>query len=439
MFTRKADKSIESWFYRKGHKPLLLRGARQVGKTTLVENFSKRHKIDLVKFNFEEAPELKKIFKKDLNVKRIVADLNVVSGKKINSSNLLYFDEIQECPEAVQSLRYFYENSPEINLVASGSLLDFQIEKIGLPVGRIELLYLYPFSFYEFLEVTNHGHLLEIINNYELGSEISEIAHKRILELLNLYMVIGGMPEVVKKYVESFDLELVQRVQTQLINIYREDFNKYSRKSQISDVEDVFITVPRFLSQKFKYRFVNADKKSLVISNAINLLVKAGIIRKAVHSNGNGVPLGAETKANLFKLFLLDVGLANRVLNLNLKDFIANERLGLANKGGLAEQFVAGELVLSASPSSPYELYFWDRQKPGSVAEVDFLIQTGQKVLPLEVKSGLSRSSKSLQVFLNEKESSPMAVELSIDLPYKKPKVMFLPLYMSGRLEELFT
>lgn len=426
---RKVIGSLESWYNSTPRKPLLIHGARQVGKSTAVKIFAEKTGLQLVEFNFEQTPDLSSFFVRDLDAQRILMDLETYLGRKFSQSTLLFFDEIQVCPEAIKALRYFFEQRITPPVIASGSLLEFVLEDTGMPVGRLALLYMHPLDFGEFLVNLGKEHLAGLLKCYDLNNLFPGIIHNELFELFALYSVVGGMPEVVADYIKNRDLQNASKLQGQIVNTFRQDFHKYARHRQVPHVEDVFNAIPRYLGQTFKYSFVSREFRAAPLAKALTLLEKAGIAIKVYHSHSNGLPLGAEIERSAFKVFFIDVGLAQQMCQLSLAGWVKNKTAHLINKGGVAEQLVAGELVALQSDLEPPQLFYWRRAKPGSSAEVDFVIAQNGMPVPIEVKSGQRRSSKSLRQFLNERPGSSLGIELAWTEGRVKAPVVFLPLY----------
>ena len=406
---------LQGWKTKKTRKPVLLRGARQVGKTYLVRDFGTEFK-SFIEINFELRPGLRAIFDQDLDPSRIVRDLSIVLGKKIMpGETLLFFDEIQECPKAIQGLRYFYEMLPELHVIAAGSLINFVLEQVGVPVGRVLFLYLYPLSFLEFLSATDNELLREVAENqHSQFKTVSEVIHQKLLGLLGEYMAIGGMPEAVKEWIDSASLTECSEIHSTLIDTYRQDFAKYARKNQRPHVETVFAAIPRLLGKKFVYTSVTPDVRSRGLRAALELLSQAQVAHIVYHSSANGPPLGSEINPLLFKVLFLDIALSQTLLGItNPGKWILNPNQSLANFGNLTEAFVGQELLAYGTPSKKESLFYWLREKKGSRAEVDYVISINGVIVPVEVKSGTTGSLKSLNLFLKVKDKGTCGLQFS--------------------------
>lgn len=426
---RLIDNHLLEWKKSKLRMPLLIRGARQVGKTYAAINLGKTFD-DFVEVNFERNPELAIAFEKNLEPARILEDLTILLKRPIiPGKTLLFFDEIQECVNAFKSLRYFYELMPSLHVIAAGSFLDFQIEKIGIAVGRVEWLYMYPMSFLEFLYAVNHQLLAQKIVNHDLNQPMSESIHNLALSLVGEYLAIGGMPAAVKCWRDSRDIFNCGRLLQTISNTYRMDFDKYAKHSQIKYLDLLFQHIPRRLSKKFKYSEVSQQYKARELEPALTLLCMAGIVTKVLESSGQGIPLGAQASDKNFKTLFLDVALSQVVLGIELGDWIVDPFKEFINKGELIEAFVGQELLAYSNPFSERHLYYWRREERGSHAEIDYLIQKERNVLPIEVKSGSGRVMQSLKLFLETHPNTPYGIKLAPQNFLIKDNIHAYPLY----------
>jgi len=431
---RNIEQKLFEWKNRTNRKPIILRGARQVGKTYIVREFSKLFD-QFVEINFERDSEAAKIFERDLDAKRIIRELSIFKKKQIKEGQtLLFLDEIQVAPKAILALRYFYEETPELHVISAGSLLDFSLEKIGVPVGRVSFLQLYPMSFLEFLGAVESNLLVGDLQNYDYDRDSIYPHHEKLLRNLGEYLAIGGMPEVVKVWRDTNDLQECRRIQTNIVQSYKQDFEKYSKKHELNYVDLVFNNIPRLLSEKFKYSKVSTDYKSRELAPCLDLLVKARVVHKVVKTNAQEVPLGAGVKPGIFKAIFLDVGLAQAILGLELGDWILNPIRSMENKGALVEAFVGQELLANSNPEIDGELYYWLRDKAGSKAEVDYVIQKGSKLIPIEVKSGITGGLKSLIRYVTSIKGSDKGIHFSLRHYSENEKYTSLPLYQVARL-----
>lgn len=448
---RNALKYLETWGNDDDHKPLVVRGARQVGKTYLIREYAKRHFKTLVEINFDLTPEKEAYFRpSDIDdiTQLLEADLN---QKIIPGETLLFLDEIQAAPEVLHKLRYFYENKPNLHIIAAGSLLDFLLKeaKFSMPVGRIEYLHLSPMSFEEFLLAFDEGNLYDFLQAYSLNKAFPLPLHQKLLKYFQLFLLIGGMPGAINKYIQSRDLEKVSKEHHSIIQSYIDDLNKYSGKYNPAILQTIFRKIPYLLAERIKYTNIIRDMKTEQVAAGINLLELAKITCRVFHTAANGIPLGAEKKEREFKLLFLDIGIASAILGLRLNEiYLADDPMTI-NKGALCEQFIGQHLLYAHEPFIQPEIYFWNRQNKNSTAEVDYIHSLGQNIIPVEVKAGKTGTLKSLHVFLQEKNRS-LAVRFNADLPtichFKKntnnhngndAQLISLPLYMVGQLDRI--
>ena len=435
---RLINTELIAWKDVKFRKPLLLRGARQVGKTYVIRQLGKQFK-SFVEINLELLPDACIIFEKDLDAKRIMRDLSLFVGKSIiPGETLLFIDEIQTSPKVITALRYFYEQVPGLHVVAAGSLLDFAIEQVGIPVGRVESLYLYPMSFVEFLLATENDILVQEILSHQEGVPITEPIHDKILSFLGEYIAVGGMPEVVKCWTMQKDPTRCFALHHSLIDTYRQDFAKYAKKNQIKYVDVVFNNIPQQLGKKFKYSNIEGEYRKRELAPSLDLLVAAGVVNKVTHSSGQGFPLGANADPKCFKIIFLDVALSQAMLGLNLEDWFLNPVKQFINKGEIVEALIGQELLAYANPHAKSQLYYWQRNAPSSTAEVDYLIQSGEQVIPIEVKSGDGKTLKSLHLFLETHPKSLFGLRFSTQNYSEHEKVKSFPLYAVSAITKIF-
>ena len=420
---------LKKWCHSPVRKPLLLRGARQVGKTHIVRQLGLQFE-EFVEINFERTPDLKKIFEPDLDPFRISRDLSIVLNKKIEAGKtLLFIDEIQEASKAIIALRYFYEEMPDLHIIAAGSLVDFAIDQIGIPVGRVEFMYMYPMSFIEYLVAKKQLNLALEIVNHKPKAAINETIHNKALRLLGEYMAIGGMPAVVAQWVEREDIGICGNMLKSIKNAYEQDFSKYTKKNEIKYIDLLFKQIPSMVCEHFKFSNLSTHFKKRELEPALALLEKAGIINQTVKSVGGGIPIGAQADFNKFKLTMHDVGLNQALLGLDLKDWFMDPVPTFINKGNITESFIGQELLAYSDPSDRHRLYYWHREKRGSQAEVDYLLSSGEVVIPIEVKSGHGGRLQSLRLFLETHPNSPYGIRFSVHNYSRLAKIQSYPLY----------
>ncbi len=411
---------LQNWLELTDRKPLVIRGARQVGKTWIVRNLAQINHKKLIELNFEKKPELSSLFISN-DPQQIILNLSAIFGEITAENSILFLDEIQAAPELLAKLRWFAEDLPGLPVLAAGSLLEFVLAQhsFSMPVGRINYMHLEPMSFLEFLAAKNQNSLIDYIKNYNLDLIMPTIIHSKLTDFFKEYIVIGGMPQAVYSWVTQSSLQVVNQIHNDLLATYRDDFNKYNGRLAIERLDEVLISIPFYLGQKFIYSKVNPAIQSTTIKQALELLCKSRVCHKILGSAGNGVPLAAEIQEKYLKLIFLDVGLCSALLGLSF-DKLNLKELNLINKGGLAEQ-VVGQLLRTIVPVyiDP-ALYYWHRNEKGASAEIDYLIQFQNKVVPVEVKAGSTGGLKSLHLFMGLKQLD-LAVRVNSDLPSKTP------------------
>jgi len=431
MLKRTIDWHLKEWKSDNNRKPLLIRGARQVGKTHAVRKLGEQFD-QIVEINFELAQGARPIFERDLHPERILRDLSFYTDQKIEpSKTLLFFDEIQEVPKAILALRYFFEMMPSLHVVAAGSLFDFALEKVGLPVGRVCSMYMYPLSFMEFLAACGHSSLVEAIIE---GEMFSEVIHLKLMDLVGEYLAIGGMPEAVAKWVESRNPKECFQVHHNLITAYRQDFEKYSDKHQIKYVETLFRQIPHFIGEQFQYKNIHGEYRKRELAPCLDLLCKANVIHKIHHSAGNGIPLGAEINLEWFKIILVDIALSQALLGFDLSAWFLQPGIEFINRGTITEAFVGQELLAYNHPLREANLFFWRRAEKSSSAEVDYLHEKSQVVIPIEVKSGHAGTLKSMHLFLVQHAKTSYGIRFSAQNYSLFEKIDSRPLYAIATL-----
>ncbi len=428
---RLIDWHLISWKEDKRRKPLLLKGARQIGKTYSVRELGKTFN-SLVEINFELTPEAKTIFEKDLQPERILWELGLLTDTVIvPGKTLLFLDEVQAAPQAILALRYFYELIPALHVIAAGSLLDFAIEKVGIPVGRVSMLYVYPLSFMEFLAAIGNAQFIKAILAKQL---VSEILQDKLLNLLGHYLAIGGMPEAVEAWIETKDPKESFKAQKSLTETYRQDFFKYAKRHELPYLDILFNQIPHFIGNQFKYSEIHGDYKKRELAPCLDLLLRANVIHQITHTSANGIPLGSEVNLNWFKIIFLDVGITQSLLGLDLPAWFLNPDKNLINRGSIVEAFVGQEILAYASPYFKNDLHFWKRESKSSQAEVDYVIDFEHTILPIEVKSGHGSTLRSMHHFLEEHKNSPFGVRFWAENYLNSNKIDSRPLYAIATL-----
>jgi predicted AAA+ superfamily ATPase len=425
------------WRDRPSRMPLLLRGARQTGKTYLVESFAQAAFENCVTINFELEPLYKACFE-SLKPEKIIQQLSALSGESIRpGQTLLFLDEIQECPPAIQALRYFKEKMPELHVIGAGSLLEFALANatFRMPVGRVEFLYLYPLSFIEFLFALNQDALVEYIKTATLENPLPGPIHDRLLEHLRYYCIVGGMPAVIASYLVEQDLQRVQSLQLQILATYRNDFGKYASQANQRYCQIIFNKIPEIFAKNFKYVDIDPTVESRSLKVALQLLFQAGIVIPVYQSNASGQPLNALVVDKKFKLLSLDVGLIKAAGKLDLNVLMDKNFLDIRS-GALAEQFVGQQLLNLQPVYDKADLFYWQRDKRGSQAEIDYLIMHAGEIIPIEVKAGKAGRLRSLHAYLAEKHGK-IGIKLSTENMQKQDKILMLPLYMVSEIGRL--
>ncbi len=419
---------LVNWKMEENRKPLILRGARQIGKTYSVVEFGMKHfngKLHIV--DLEKHPKLIKIFEKDLNPTRILSEIEISIEKKINVvEDLLFIDEVQNSKKALSSLRYFYEEMPELHLIAAGSLIEFALQDISFPVGRVQTITMYPMNFYEYLvarekEISAEAILASPLNTY------SEVLHIHLLDELRNYFFVGGMPEAVMEYIKTEKIRSAFEVQKDLIIGFRQDFSKYAGRSDKKCLNDVFISTAKSVGTQLKYNHLSDGFSIPTIKKAFELLEDANIIYKIYSTSPAGLPLEVGVLNKVFKPLFLDIGLMQQACGLQVGDEYAKDNLLSIYKGALAEQFVGQELLSTCDT----ELFYWSRNRKSSNAEIDYLIAKKGKIFPIEVKSGPAGKLKSLHLLLQKYKNISNSFVLSTGEYSQLPeqKITFLPLY----------
>lgn len=415
-------------------KVLLVRGARQVGKTYAVRQLGKSYE-HFLEVNFEKHKPVRAFFKGALDPEPICRKLSAYFSTPVAAGKtLLFLDEIQACPEAIAALRFFQEDLPDLHVVAAGSLLEFALEQLpSMGVGRISSLFMYPMSFCEFLAALGDAPVRDMALAAGPGDPLDAPFHDRLLERLREYLLIGGLPEAVQSYVTHRDLREVQAVLDDLIVTITDDFAKYKDRAPVLRLTDVFESVPFQAGSKFKYAAIGAESSTPPLKHALELLEKASIVHKVHHTSARGLPLGAQVNRKKFKVVLFDVGIHQRLLGLDLAPLLVARDFKAVNRGSIAEAFVGQELLAYANPSSKAALHYWHREARSSNAEVDYVIQQGESILPVEVKAGTKGQMQSIRIFMAERHIDK-GIRLSLENFGSLGDIDILPLYATRRL-----
>lgn len=451
MMRRFSEAYLEQWLSKRRRKPLILRGARQVGKSTLVRRFASQNKLGLREVNLERHLYLDDVFK-TLDIEYILQELEALAGADIREPDaLLFLDEIQATPHALQALRYFYEDRPEILVVAAGSLLEFALSDhhFSMPVGRIEYFHLGPMTFKEFLHAVEPA-LEKNILDYTVEKRLPVSAHEKLKKRQREYFFTGGMPEAVYAFKETASLTEVSEIHRSITETYQDDFSKYAKHKELALMQKVFRQIPLLLGKKIKYSNISAEHRANEVKNVIDLLVKARVCHRVHHSHCSGLPLQAGISEKTYKLLFMDIGIANHICGndwLYISSFMDKE---LVNEGALAEQFI-GQHLIAVKNQSP-QVCYWVREEKSANAEVDYVTSQGNLILPVEVKAGKSGSLKSLHQFVLRKHTD-IAVRFDLNMPAWQRvrhstagkqgmetaefRLLSLPLYMAEELPRL--
>lgn len=442
---------LKKWLLSDDRKPMVIRGARQVGKTWIVRQLARECNKELIELNFEKHPAYASLFNSN-DPAEILINLGAALKKEINPKQaVLFLDEIQASPELFAKLRWFAEDMPELAVMAAGSLLEFVLAEhaFSVPVGRITYTHLEPLSFEEFLLAGDNHSLCAYLQSYQPEMEIPVFIHEQLLTIFKEYLLVGGMPASVASWVKDHSLQKMHQIQHDLLATYRNDFAKYKGRIEIERLDEVMAAMPAMLGQKFVYSRVNMGAQSTSIKQALDLLCKAKIGSRVISTSANGIPLGAEVDEKYFKVVFLDTGLCSVALGLDLHQIKSAAEIEMINNGGIAEQVVGQLLRTITEPYVEPFLFYWRRSEAGSNAEIDYVMQHGSSVIPIEVKAGATGKLKSLHAFMDLKKL-PLAVRISSGKPgvtmvdvknhvghQVQYKLLSIPFYLLGQLHRL--
>ncbi|MCL2067788.1 MAG: ATP-binding protein [Treponema sp.] len=432
---RMVIKSMVKWKNKPGHKPLIIQGVRQVGKTWLMREFGRLHYKNTAYIRFENNERMTELFSGDLDTERLMVGLEIeVRQKIVSGDTLIIFDEIQACPNALTSLKYFNENLPQYDIIAAGSLLGvFLHEGVSFPVGKVDFMKLYPMSFLEFLGAIGEESLQKLLESHDW--QMIEIFRDKFIYFLRMYFYIGGMPEAIVKYLENKDFAAAREVQKQILQAYEEDFSKHIPKTDVQKTNQIWKSIPYQLAKenkKFVYSEIQKGSSAKTYEIALEWLIKSGLVHRIPRVSKPAMPLRSYANSSgAFKLFLCDVGLVSAMSNLDVHALLEGDALFIEFKGALTEQYVCQELKLIEDIDTAY----WANEPPGN-AEVDFIIQNGRQIIPLEVKSSTNLKAKSLSVY-TKKFQPKTAIRTSL-AGYKKAEYLIdIPLYAISQLREI--
>ena len=430
---RYIKKQLLEWKNRKDRKPLILKGARQVGKTYILKEFGKEEYENIAYFNFDHDETLKDLFINTKDPKRILEQLAFVVGKAIKpEKTLIIFDEVQECPDALNSLKYFQEEANEYHIVCAGSLLGIKLSHTSFPVGKVEYLEMFPMTFTEFLLADGSENLVEYMESINNIEKIPEIIFTQLIEKVKSYFIIGGMPEAVKTWIETKDMESVNRIQKQILNGYEDDFGKHTEianlQGKILIIWESIISQLSKENKKFLYQVAKDGARAREYEDGVNWLNNANIVDKIFNITKPDFPLSAYTDLSSFKLYMSDVGLLRRKANLDSKIIIEKNRLFEEFKGALTENFILNMLLFKFEGKPNY--YTFDRH------EIDFMLQTKNEIIPIEVKSSENISNASLTRF-NEANDNKISIRFSTRNLDMSGKIINVPIFMAEYVDKL--
>lgn len=426
-------KQLLSWKLSSSRKPLVLKGARQVGKTYILKEFGKGEYDNVAYFNFEEDPDLNEIFSGRLSPEKIIDMLSIYHGSRISSDHtLIIFDEIQSSPETLTSLKYFCEVAPEYHIATAGSLLGVKVgQSAPFPVGKVNFLDMYPMSFSEFLDAVGKNQLRLFIDDKTDFNPVPKSFHAELTDLLKMYYFVGGMPEAVRQYAEDKDLNKVRNIQDDVLSAYTIDFSKYTTRSEAIRLSNIWASIPGQLARenkKFTFAQIEKNARAREYNESIQWLVDAGLVTKVNNIKTAKLPLSGY-QDNKFKLYLLDTGLLGAMINVPQKAIIEGDRLFSEYNGAFVENYVAQEFVVHGRK----DLYYWSSK---NTAEVDFVVALENQILPLEVKAGISRQKKSLRVY-GEKFNPPVLSRSTLMNFKEDGKIRNYPLYAVYKFSKL--
>ncbi len=420
------------WKESKYRKPLILKGARQIGKTYILKQFGEENYEDVAYFNFDHDEELYNLFENNKNPQRILEQLTFIHKKAIRpEKTLIIFDEIQECPNALNSLKYFQEEANEYHVVCAGSLLGLRLSHTSFPVGKVDFLDMYPMTFSEFLIADNCENLVDYMKSINNIEKIPDIFFNQLEEKLKAYFIIGGMPEAVQVWVNEKDVELVDNVQKNILRAYESDFSKHTQNNEANKISLVWNSIPSQLAKenkKFLYQTIKEGARAREYESALNWLNDADLVRKVYNVTKTDLPLVAYNDLSSFKIYMNDVGLLRNMANLDSRIVVEGDKLFEEFKGAFTENYILN--MLSASLGKNPNYFTFDRH------EIDFVIQYQNKVIPIEVKSSKSTNNASLTKY-NEKYNNDLSIRFSMNNLNKDDKIINIPLFMVEYMKKI--
>ena len=423
---------LSDWKNSKDRKPLILRGARQVGKTYILKEFGANNYDNVAYFNFDHDDGLRELFLNTKDPKRIIEQLSLANGKSINpNTTLIIFDEIQECSNALNSLKYFCEEASEYHVACAGSLLGIRLSKTSFPVGKVDFLNLYPMTFSEFLIADGSSNLVDVMRQTKKINEIPKLFEDMLIEKLKVFYIIGGMPEAVYSWVNYKDIEKVNKIQKNILDSYENDFSKHTDANEANKISLIWNGIPSQLAKenkKFVYQVVKEGARAREYEGALNWLNDANLISKCYLVNKCAFPLKAYYDLSAYKIYMNDVGLLRRMSNLDSRIILEGDRLFNDFKGSFTENYVANTLSYLFDEAPNY--YTFDRN------EIDFVVQINNDIIPIEVKSGKSTNNNSLTKY-NAKNDNKVSLRFSLNNLSKDGKIVNIPLYFIEYINEI--
>ena len=444
-YKRHIDEKLLEWKNTPRRKPLLIRGARQVGKSTAVRELAKTFRY-FVEINLEKQPDLQQLFPENIDVRKTCEKLSgALATPIVPGETLLFIDEIQVCQKALMALRYFKEDYPELHVIAAGSLLEFTLEELSsFAVGRIRSLYMYPFSFDEFLMAQGLEMTVNFKKKATSQAPLPDMTHKELVEQLRSFYLVGGMPAAVTEWIETHSYIEVSRVHNDILDTYQDDFSKYKRRISPVMLRQVLRSVALQSGRKFVYSTAAKDAHSSLVRETLHLLTLAGLITPVKHTDGTGLPLGAEESNNYAKYLFFDVGMMQTMLGIPSADILLASKTDLVNKGATSEVFAGLEIQKYSDCFRKPEIYYWQNIGKNSNAEVDYLMARGGLVVPIEVKASTQGSMQSLWIFMRKRklhEAIRTSLEHFATFDYYDPEeqlaqrhVEIIPLYALSNL-----
>ncbi len=425
---RLIDTYLNEWKNNKNRKVLLVRGARQVGKTYSIRQLGKNFN-NFIEVNFEEQLQIHNFFESSLDPLEIIKKISIFYGQEIKTGNtLLFFDEIQSCPNALRSLRFFYEKIPDLHVIGAGSLLEFAISQIpSFGVGRINTIFMYPMNFQEFLIASNLSNYANLIKHSTTKKNVDKVLHNKILDYLKTFILIGGMPEIVKTYINTNNFLECQKLLENLTTTIFDDFSKYKKKIPKLDLQNIFNSIIAQTGQKFKFSKIGS-KKAEQYREGLNLLLDSKMAYQVYHTSASGLPLGSQINTKKYKILLFDTGIYQILSGMDLKEYLTDDFAKIINKGKLTELYVGLELIKAQSFSLRPQLFYWHREAKSSNAEVDFVISSNGEIYPIEVKAGTKGQMQSMHTFLKEKKSK-CGIRISHENFSEYNNIKIFPLY----------